>query len=154
MFCCHSLYFKFFFKFFEAIATESPDDAVYLCEYQYEVAWRLGKWQSSPSFSQLFEHGRMNSASTPFNEGAFRCLRSLHENDFVSFQESADLVWNGLVGELGFSTAETTKNVYPLLAKLYFVERLRQVCSIKKSEGSTFIDGNVFFTRSLFPFHF
>ncbi|KAL6075751.1 non-specific serine/threonine protein kinase [Balamuthia mandrillaris] len=135
-------------------ATKYPHAFPALSEFQYESAWRSCKWQLDPWVKQSmvsFSDDTLSSASTSpisgeaanshvasllwnaasvqeksahFHMGAYNCLKALNDGDRTAFWKNLKKTRLELVKTIGSTSLESTKSVYPVLAKLQFLSEI------------------------------
>jgi hypothetical protein len=77
-----------------------------------------------------------SASSSNFHMGAYHCLRSLHDGDQAVFWKNLRKTRLELVRAIGVTSLESTKSVYPALAKLQFLGEIEHAWNLRWEEDS------------------
>ena len=118
----------------------NPNDSEIISETQFEYFWRTSTWH--PDISQLQNNLSDDSSSSsvpnlPFHQGVFYCLRSFIDFDKVNFIKCMKLTRLSLIHELQFMSVESTKNIYPVLSKLLFLNEIDSAWSFQLKQRNS-----------------
>lgn len=83
--------------------------------------------------------GFSRSAKKPshFHAGAYNCLRALNDGDQLVFWKTIKKTRLELAQDIGLTSLESTKSVYPALAKLQFLGEIENAWHLRWGEGGS-----------------